>query len=171
MKIPAEVDSSAVISPCGQYRYILERQRRWGHGGDPAALTFCMLNPSTADHTVDDRTIAWCWDYARRRAFHKLVVVNLFAYRATEPAALMRVPDPIGPRNIRTLESVMLESRGPLVCAWGTLPPRLRLHEQTVRRLIRQSGRQVFALRLTKDGFPGHPLYIRKSTELQPWSP
>ena len=36
--------NEAVLSDCGQYRYLLTR--RWGPG--PTA-TFTMLNPSTAD--------------------------------------------------------------------------------------------------------------------------
>ena len=44
---------SAVISDCGKYRYHLFR--KVGQGARLA--TFVMLNPSSADHEVDDPTI------------------------------------------------------------------------------------------------------------------
>ena len=43
----------ALMSNCGQYRY--ELTRIW----DPSrsVLTWCLLNPSTADAKIDDHTI------------------------------------------------------------------------------------------------------------------
>ena len=45
-------NSSAIISACGTYRYRLEREGR----GDGATAVI-MVNPSTADATLDDPTI------------------------------------------------------------------------------------------------------------------
>jgi hypothetical protein len=52
MKLQLEQD--AVISPCGQYRYVLTREV----GPGERRATFIMLNPSTADATQDDPTEA-----------------------------------------------------------------------------------------------------------------
>src|SRR5437868_12651695 len=71
---------SAVISPCGKFRYRLTRQ--WGEG---AALPFVMLNPSTADAEQDDPTIRKCVGFAKRMGYDGIEVVNLYAYRATKP--------------------------------------------------------------------------------------
>ena len=46
---------SAVFSPCGTYRYRLERPGDDARAGAPA-LAFVMLNPSTADADRDDPT-------------------------------------------------------------------------------------------------------------------
>lgn len=55
----------SIISSCEDYRYTLTRF--WGGRDHPArSLAFLMLNPSTADHTVDDPTIRRCMGFARR---------------------------------------------------------------------------------------------------------
>ena len=62
-------------------------------------LVWVMLNPSTADASTDDATIRRVlrfsddWDYGSVR------VVNLFAYRSTQPRLLWTLDDPIGPMN------------------------------------------------------------------------
>lgn len=63
---------SAVLSDDGQYRYQLERT--WGFGD---AVTFVMLNPSTADARKDDPTIRRCLSYARSWGYDGIRVVNL----------------------------------------------------------------------------------------------
>lgn len=59
------MERHAKISDCGKYRYSLSR--RWGEirAGRPP-IVFVMLNPSTADHTVDDPTIRRCIAFAKR---------------------------------------------------------------------------------------------------------
>ena len=46
---------SAIISECGTYRYLLTRPSEVANPGLGAAL-FIMLNPSTADASLDDPT-------------------------------------------------------------------------------------------------------------------
>lgn len=68
-----------MISDCGQYRYKLTR--RWGDGEQKGL--FIGLNPSIADAEIDDPTIRRCIGFSSRFGCDELVVVNLFAYRAT----------------------------------------------------------------------------------------
>ena len=53
---------SAIISECGQFRYRLDRVC----DETKDKVCFVMLNPSTADATLDDPTIRRCIDFARR---------------------------------------------------------------------------------------------------------
>ncbi|HHM8581358.1 DUF1643 domain-containing protein [Pseudomonas aeruginosa] len=46
---------SAIISECGQYRYLLTRPGDCL--ADKGTAVFLMLNPSTADAALDDPTI------------------------------------------------------------------------------------------------------------------
>jgi hypothetical protein len=59
--------SNAVISECGRYRYRLYRE--WAQS-ERMPIMWVMLNPSTADASIDDPTIRRCiafskaWGYA-----------------------------------------------------------------------------------------------------------
>lgn len=157
------VRRSAELSACGRYRYRLTR--RWG--ADPA-VTFVMLNPSTADAVQDDRTIARCTSFARSAGGGGLDVVNLMGWRSTSPAALRAVPDPIGPANDCWIQAVVEENRpSPVVLAWGAGAAADRV--QTVLRLL--TGHQLLCLGVTAAGHPRHPLYVKGCTCLRPYVP
>ena len=55
------LESSAVMSADGNYRYLLSRLL----GPSPSLATFIMLNPSTADAEPDDPTIRRCIGFAK----------------------------------------------------------------------------------------------------------
>jgi len=108
----------AVISDCGKYRYHLHRQ--WGEG---KTLLFVMLNPSTANGTDDDRAILKCMRYGRIKGFTRIEVVNLFAYRATDPIDLRLAGFPVGPENddyIMATAGQVVSEGGQVCVAWGT---------------------------------------------------
>lgn len=150
---------SAEFSLDRKYRYHLLRFLNEGGSG---VMLFVMLNPSTADEVEDDPTIRRCIGFANREGMGALAVMNLYAYRATDPKELKRVFDPIGPDNDEWLDSA---SRGAdiTVAAWGAnaVPARSR----AVKRMLTKP----MHLGLTKGGFPKHPLYLKASTELNQW--
>lgn len=159
----------ARISDCGRYRYRLRRE--WVaplfHQEAPLKTTcFVMLNPSTADAEIDDPTIRRCIGFAQAWGYQALDVVNLFAFRATDPTRLRLAEDPIGPENddqiaISALSSLLV------VCAWGAWGGYLGRGE-AVRRDLARLGK-IHHLGLTKDGHPKHPLYLRADTAPQLW--
>ena len=160
-QLPGLESRSAELSPCGLYRYTLER--RWDDR--PPAL-FVMLNPSTADASEDDPTIRRCIGFARDWGYGGLLVGNLYAYRATDPAVLWEAAgagiDPVGPLNDRRLRE--LRRRAALaVAAWGA-------HKLVGRAAhVMDLLGELHVLRLTKHGQPGHPLYVPKSTLPTRW--
>lgn len=113
------------------------------------------LNPSTADENAPDPTVARLEVRARALGHGGLVVLNLFAYRSTEPRGLRTCSDPVGPANDAVLERVA--GAGFVLCAWGTHGTLLGRAEH-VLELLRH--RDLHALRLTKGGHPEHPLYL-----------
>lgn len=154
---------SAVISSCGQYRYWLER------AGDLLAarpLPFLMLNPSTADAQLDDPTIRRCRGFAKTLGYSGIIVVNLYALRSTDPAALWAHPDPVGPENDQHI--IRATDSGEVVCAWGANAQRERVED--VVRMLRYGGRRMHCLGTTRDGHPRHPLYVRADQPLVEWS-
>jgi hypothetical protein len=166
---PPGVRRSARLSECGTYRYRLERH--WGDVGEATsrAATFIMLNPSTADATVDDRTIGRCMAFARSWDCTGLVVVNLYALRSTDPKGLWLVEDPVGPANdnelARTLRGAALRD-APVVAAWGANARPDRVEQFLALRY----ADRLTCLGTTKAGAPRHPLYVRGDTPLTPFA-
>lgn len=143
-------ESSAVFSPCGRYRYVL--RRIWARTRPPAVIV--GLNPSTADAEKEDPTVRRCVQFARSWDYGGLVVVNLFAYRATFPADLFAAEAPIGPENDRFLAHSQ-EGAGVVVAAWGNHGTYRERAASVMERLHRPHY-----LRLNKSGQPAHPLYL-----------
>jgi hypothetical protein len=114
-------DRGATLSDDGLYRYDL--WRRWDDG---PLMGFVMLNPSTADASIDDPTIKRCMGFARRERLAGIVVRNLFAYRTPKPtvltAAMKRGTDVVGPDNDEWLGELAGNRFGVrvIVAAWGS---------------------------------------------------
>ena len=162
-------DVGAIVSPCGLYRYRL--WRRWGDGS-LNALTFIMLNPSTADGEQDDPTIRKCVGFADRAGYKGIEILNLFAYRATKPADLKAAGYPVGPDNDVHIRAV-LDCYSGVVVAWGanaaTGPGRDRVR-QVMGILSEYSDRPPKALKLTANGVPWHPLMLGYGGEWVPYT-
>ncbi len=158
---------SADISTCGLYRYTLHRPCEVRHP-ERGTAAFVMLNPSTADATLDDPTIRRCRGFAKAWGCAGLTVMNLYALRSTDPAALWRALDPVGPENDYHLRRTAREY-GDVVCAWGAgaRPERVR----QFLRLMDGTSARLWCLGVTKDGSPRHPLYVRADQPLIPWNP
>ena len=154
----------ALISDCGRYRYGLIRA--WNP--DISRLTWVMLNPSTADANVDDATIRRCIGFAKKWGFGGINVVNLFAYRATDPRELLRADDPVGPENVDMLRRVL----APVVVAWGAgLPknPKVGFLVDILKESAERDGYGWWCLGRTLGGEPRHPLRLNYSTKRQGW--
>ncbi len=161
-------NSSAVFSSCQRYRYRLDRI--WDAALPP--LAFGMLNPSTADHERNDPTIERCERRARAMGFGRLIVWNLFAYRATDPKILKKQPDPVGPDNDNFISDVLVETRkqqGKIVVGWGTHGVLLNRNSQ-ILEIARALSVELYCLGTTNAGQPKHPLYVPYQQELASWA-
>ena len=150
---------SAIISADLQYRYRLTRDLGMVGNG---ACCFVMLNPSTADAHLDDPTIRRCRGYATALECGSLEVVNLFAYRSTNPDVLaaMSRTQAIGSENDQHILAACSGSRI-IICAWGN-HGYLFGRAAEVLQLIRLHGAHPMALKInSKSGQPAHPLYLR----------
>lgn len=162
-----DAPSVAVYSDCERYRYLLTRV--WDPAG-PRAL-FVMLNPSTATEVQNDPTVERCERRARTLGFGAFRVTNIFAWRATDPKEMRAQPDPVGPENDRAILESVDWAAGPgarIVCAWGAHGAHLA-RGAAVERLLRNTGRELFHLGLTKAGDPKHPLYIGYDRQPELW--
>ena len=154
----ANMVRTARLSPCGKYRYNLGR--RWGWPTSRHVL-WVMLYPSTADADVDDPTIRKCVRFSYREGFGRLTVVNLFAYRSTDPAAMLALPADVarGPENNEELAEQALNAEQ-IICAWGVPGGKMIPEALWPHRF------KCYHLGLTASGAPKHPLYLANDTPL-----
>lgn len=153
-------DAGAILDPDRSYRYLLWRS--WGSRDH--RCVFVGLNPSTADEGRDDPTIRKCVGFAKRWGFGAIDMVNLFAWRSTDPSGLLSAPDAAGYDNDDVLAEVIARAHR-VVWAWGR-------HNARVRRLVhaRTAGWSFFpgceagTLGRSQDGSPRHPLMLAYAT-------
>lgn len=154
----------ATFTPDRFYRYRL--WRRWGPG---EAVAFLGLNPSTADETLDDPTIRRCIGFAKSWGFDAYYMLNLYGWRSTLPGPLWdgSVAEPIGPDHDRHILEVG-GSVSYVVCAWGAFP-KAQQRGKDVLHLLNDAGIETKALKLTLDGHPAHPLYLKSNLKPFEW--
>jgi len=156
--------ATATFDPTRAYRFRLTRT--WDP--DLPRVNFLMLNPSTADAQVIDPTVRRCVGFARTWGFGTLVVTNIFAFRATDPAVLAQLDDPVGSGNDGAITDAAVSAER-VVVAWGTRGSHLDRGDR-VAGLLADHGVAAMTLRVTRDGHPAHPLYQRGDTIPVPWS-
>ncbi len=153
---PDDEQQGAIIQ--GPYRYRL--WRTWN--AHQPTLLWILLNPSTANGTQDDPTLRRLVSFSRSFGYGGLVVVNLFAWRATSPQALKEADDPIGPDNDRFIREAAAHAQQ-IVVAWGN-GGTYQQRDQDVLTLLTPSP--LWCLGITRDGHPMHPLYQPTTAQL-----
>lgn len=155
---------TATISEDGVYRYTLERV--WDDAKPRVA--WVGLNPSKADHRIDDPSCRRMMDFGDRWGFGSICIMNLFAFRATDPVDLeASICDVVGPENDKHL-STLGQRCSIVMVAWGT-------HELAATRIpavwaiLKQIKSPKCCLGVTKNGSPRHPLYVRGDTKVLQW--
>lgn len=158
------------FSECKSYRYTLWRE--WKVDRDlfdgPRAEQYMqavLLNPSTADETVDDPTVARVAIRARSLGFGALCVTNLFAYRATDPEVMKAALNPVGPENDRWLIEIA-KGAGLILAGWGKHGAFMNRAAAVVKMLP-----PMQALWVNADGSPKHPLYCAYRLSPFPYIP
>lgn len=149
MNNPQIIDNGAEFSTDRSYRYAL--WRIWDEN-KPWVL-FIGLNPSTANEAVNDSTLNKCIHFADSWGFGGVYMVNLFAYRATEPKDMKRAAEPVGQDNDAWIEKLSKQA-GMVVAAWGNDGDYLGRAD-----IIRSRYSDLKCLKVNASGEPAHPLY------------
>lgn len=157
--VASRTRAGATFDDSGRFRYLL--WRTWDESLPRAC--FVMLNPSTADATSDDPTIRRCIGFARSHGFGGIEVVNLFAFRTTDPALLPRTAEARGAGNDEHIRRA-IERCVVTIAAWGVHGAG---HWQAIPSL---SGIELHCLGVTNRGEPRHPLYVAGIARMQPWT-
>ncbi len=148
----------AILSRDRSYRYVLWREWDTTKG----TCVFIGLNPSTANETEDDPTLRRCVNFAKDWGFGRCVMLNLFAYRATNPDELKNQDKPVGYKNNHHLK-VQSAGGDMVVVAWGNHGSLLN-RDKKVLKLLKDIPIKCF--QVTVKGQPAHPLYQSKNTQL-----
>lgn len=163
--IKDDAPSTAVYSDCERYRYALTRT--WDAGG--RRVLFIMLNPSKATEVQNDPTVERCERRARALGFGAFQVTNIFAWRDTDPFAMRKAADPIGPANDAAILTGV-DWADLVIAAWGTHGAHLNRGPQ-MAEILHATGKPVYTLGLSKHGHPKHPLYISYRQDPVLWQP
>lgn len=161
--------ATAVFDDTHSYRYRLSRV--WDE--TLPRVAWCMLNPSTATASVSDPTLARVVGFSHRWGAGGVEVVNLFALRTADPRDLRKDRDPVGPGNDEAIAAAA-QLTGEVVVAWGNHgairnPGTGVARSVEVLELLSGLGVGLRCLRVTKQGQPGHPLYLRRDVGPGPW--
>ncbi len=163
-KLPPDTDSGAIISVSRDYRYVL--WRIWNGENRPhlKMLAFVGVNPSTADEELDDQTIRRCISFARDWGYDGIYMVNIWAFRATNPADMKAqgAKDAEGPYNAEWLIRVAKVSNA-VVLAWGSNGEWEGGGRRTYKELLKLRE-PLFSLGQTASGEPKHPVRLSKDT-------
>lgn len=164
--LPADIKGDADFSECGRYRTVL---RRWT--GDAFPDRYMMLigmNPSTADATANDPTITREWGFAQREGFNGFLKCNISDYRATDPKALLALPEGeiMSAANMTGI-ACFAQMAALVVFCCGKPNRALIPAYEIARQTLASVGVPVYCFGTNSDGSPKHPLYLRADTPLQ----
>lgn len=147
------------------YRYSLFRNFNNEHNH---FVQFIGLNPSTADETKNDPTVRRCIGFAKRWNFGGMLMSNIFAWRATNPAVMMAQADPIGPENNGHLIAGA-KAAGLTIIAWGQYGS-FDGRGPAVLRLMKNHGIVLHCLTVNSvSQTPAHPLYQPGNLQPRLW--
>jgi hypothetical protein len=148
----------------------------------PRRLVAIGMNPSTADAFDPDPTVTRELGFASAWGCSLYSKGNLYGWRDPKPASMWfehrAGRDIVGPHNdaaIRTMLTMLARDGGVALACWGRMHAKgdKALQEQRVFEICRiaaEVGVQWQCLGKNADGSPKHPLYLPKSTQLEPWS-
>jgi len=154
--------SDAKFSKNRIYRYWLKRV--WD--STRPVIIFIGLNPSTADEKKNDATIRRCIGFAKRWGYGGIIMLNLFAYRATDPDDMKDRVNPTGKRNDEFIKKICLAYPDvPIVLCWGNHGKHL-VRARHVLDVLKPFRKRIRCLGMTKDGQPKHPLRLSASTPM-----
>jgi hypothetical protein len=159
---------SAVVSPCGLYRFRLDRSV----GMEGAVYAFFGINPSTADAHQDDPTVRKWIGFVKTWGGSRFIVGNVSPIRATDVRELnfRNAPELIAAENQQHIDQIISEADF-LVPCWGRRQKVPKLMHPEIDHLLAhllRSGKPVFTFGLTAGGDPMHPLMLAYSTQLVP---
>lgn len=153
--MPPLMHNECVFSNDRRHRYTLIH--RWDELLNPDhGVAWICLNPSTADEHQLDPTLRRIRDFSATWGYSYFVMLNLFAWRATQPADMKAAADPVGPDNDRWI-SHWSRRVDRVMLGWGEHGAHNDRATQVLALLDRN---KTYCLERNASGQPKHPLYV-----------
>ncbi|MEE3035291.1 MAG: DUF1643 domain-containing protein [Bacteroidota bacterium] len=141
---------SAILSDDRKHRYLLSRI--WNQNNEN--ILFIMLNPSSADEDLDDRTTKKIIRFSKKWGFGGLYICNLYTYRTSSPKKLFSLA-----KNKRGSNKDEIKKHAKkcskVVYAWG--------NKEKVPSWLNEMVLNPTYIELSKEGVPKHPLYLKSN--------
>ena len=152
-----------------EYRYILGTR-----GSKP--LICIGINPSTAAPDDLDNTLKSVERIALSNGYDSFIMFNVYAQRATNPDDMERECNVLlHNENMKAFEYILKLSKEPpsVWAAWGNIIEKRDYLSSCVSDMIilskKYNANWYTAGRISKKGHPHHPLYLSKTTPLDPF--
>lgn len=151
----------AIFSECGLYRYSL-----WRVWDDSKPLVvFIGLNPSIANHEIDDPTIKRVRAISKNLGYGGFYMCNCFSYRATNPDFLKAETLDAMIKNAEILKYAASRCQD-VIFAWGNFKI---VRDSGIDKKLSEAFPDAKALYINKNGSPKHPLYCKSDIKPVPY--
>lgn len=152
--------------------FYCEHREVLGYKGE-CPLLVVGVNPSTAEPNNLDPTLQSVERIAQRNGFDSFLMINLYPQRATNPNEMHKeCNEELRQLNKKAIEELLQTIKEPEIwCAWGNLIEKRKYLKDCLQDLLeignKYNAKWMCAGPLTKKGYPHHPLYLPKDTELE----
>jgi len=127
------------------------------------AVAFIMLNPSKGNTDHADPTMKRCAQFARFWGYGSMIVANLFSYITPFPDELKNYsPTEEEQRKNRKYVLQATKKAEKVIFAWGTIAA--PYEDKIAKKIELVPLNKRYCITITKNGYPGHPLYLPKGT-------
>lgn len=157
------MENECIFSSDRKYRYVLKHSWIDMFDTKEKAIVWIALNPSTADENKLDPTLTRIRNFSSDNGFNTFYMLNLFAYRATNPKDMLLQEDPIGIDNNYWINKICHENKI-VVCSWGVLGNHLNRQNEVLNMI---NDCDLRYLELSKNNIPKHPLYLKSNSTLK----
>lgn len=141
------------------------------YSNELARTLICFgVNPSTAEPNALDRTLEKVRTLARRNGYVNWIMLNLYPQRATQPTDLHEDKDAeLCRRNFDAIKNTFQDfTNADILLAFGNLilirPYLKACYNQIQEFLTANFSGKIYCIKLTKLGFPVHPLYQKNDS-------
>ena len=132
------------------------------------------INPSTAKPGELDNTMKSVSRIAECNGFDSFIMLNVCAQRATDPNDMEKeLNSSLHDENMKAIEQMFKSCKKPPViwAAWGTLINKRKYLVDCLIDLVdladKYNAKWCKVGKVSKDGHPHHPLYLRKDSKIE----